>query len=159
MGIRFLRGTLVALAATGALAGTVAAQSSANYTMERVIVASGATTAVSPNYRTSVTVSQRPWPGASSACNTGYRISLGFWSIAGAIPVPVDLGVRHSPSDPRDVELIWTGADPLFQVYRSSSPSDITGALNLYQETSLCAFTDTSAHQESILYYLVLPRP
>ena len=145
--------------AGGLLASTVIAQSSSNYMMEHVVVSAGAASAASQTWQMSVALTPDFRIGASSTCNRGFRTSLGLGTSADHIPVPIELSVRHSQADPQDVELTWTGADPLFQVYRSFSPSDVSGVLNLYQETDRCVFTDAFAHQESILFYLVLPRP
>ena len=153
-----LRGIIQAIAVACILVDTVIAQSSTNYRMQRVVFTGGAAAASSANFETSVILTPDTRIGAASTCNTGFRISLGFTAFAEALPVPIDLSVRHSLSDPRDVELTWTGADPAFQVYRASSPSELSSILNLYEETDRCGFRDTYAHQEPIVFYLVLPR-
>jgi len=148
-----------ALVAGGVLTGSLFAQSSTSYRMERLGFTTGATGAASAHWQTSVTISPDSRTGASSACNTGFRVSLGFLPVAISLPVPIELTVLQSQADQRDVELIWTGADPIFRVYRGSSPSNVSDITNLYQETSFCAFTDYFTLEQPILYYLVLPKP
>lgn len=154
-----LRGVIQAFAVFCILANPIIAQSSAHYRTERVVLAAGAAAASSASFETSVILSPETSIGASSTCNRGYRVSLGTMPFAGTIPVPIDLSVRHSQSDPQDVELTWTGADADFRVYRGSSASALSNTFNLYEETDLCGFTDISAQQEPVIFYLVMPRP
>lgn len=130
-----------------------------NYVLDRVTVVAGSGSLSSTTLESKLIVGQESPGGGSSACNSGYRTSLGFWSVSGEMPVPIELAIRRSLSNPQDIELSWTGADPLFGVYRDSAPTDVANPVNLYHQTGLCVFTDEFAAQDPILFYLVLVQP
>ena len=133
------------------------AQQSANFSMDRISVTAVANTASSTNFETTVVVGQNSPSGASSFCNTGFINSTGFWSVLGDLPVPIQLRVDKN-TDPTAVDLMWTGADDTFQLFRSTSPVNVTDPTNLQLETPLCDASDTDASGSNILFYNVIPR-
>jgi len=135
------------------------AQSSAHFSMKRLSLASGAATMTSTSYTNSATASQVSPSGAASFCNVGSRTATGFWSVLGVVSVPIVLTARRSTTEPADVDLLWSGADPVFQLYRAFTPEDVLSPVNFELETPLCTATDTSALQSDRIFYNVTPKP
>ena len=138
------------------------AQQSTNFSMDRISVAAVGTTASSTNFETTVVAGQDSPSGASSSCNLGFTNSLGFWSVLGDLPVPIELHLDKNDSDPSVVELSWSGADDVFYLLRSDSPVNLVEnppEENLYLETLLCDAIDDQASASDLLFYLVVPEP
>lgn len=138
---------------------TAFAQSSTHYSMKRVGTSAGAVAMTSTNYSNRASVGQESPVGSASFCNVGSRTSTGFWSVLGVGAVPIVLTGRRNASDPLDVDLSWSGADPIYQVYRAFTPADIFNPANLEGETSSCSTTDMLAFQSNLIYYSVIRRP
>jgi hypothetical protein len=150
------------LAAIGALifVSPVAAQSSAHYVMKRITPSSGAQVSTSPHRKNSIVAGSVSPPGAESFCNTGYVNSLGFWSVQGALPVPIQLNAKRNTLDPTgSVDLMWSGADALYRVYRAFSPQNLLDPANIDRETPACDGTDTRGYQSNIIFYTVVRKP
>jgi hypothetical protein len=48
-----------------------------------------------------------------------FVLQSGFWSYAGAGLIPVTLYLRKSPSPSGPLDLLWTGNNPPYTIYRS----------------------------------------
>jgi len=141
-------------------AGTsVVAQQSAHYSMERVTVAAVADTASSTHFTTTVVIGQESPAGASSFCNAGFRSSMGFWSILGDLPVPIVLQLGKQAGDPSTIDLIWSGADSSFAVYRSADAATVLNPENLFLEVPVCQATDLVTGTPNLVFYNVVAGP
>ena len=128
---------------------------SMNFKMDRFSVAAIAQTATGPTtYGTTVVVGQDSAVGATSACNNGFRTSVGYWSHLGDLPVPIQLQAGKSAGT---MELYWSGGDSAFEVYRAPSSSNLVSPGNLYEITSSCTTTDSLAQAPAVHFYLVIP--
>ncbi len=140
------------------LSTLVLAQTSTSFKMRVSATAVGQTvSAASNNYQTTVVLGQESLAGALSFCNGGYRTSLGFWSVVGDLPVPIQLLVDKDPADSEMVDLSWSGADDGFEVYRATSPEDVVDPANLDSLSSSCAASDAT-HGADILFYRITPQ-
>lgn len=137
--------------------GIALAQQSANYEMKRISIASGAAKTTSVNFDNSVVAAQPSPMGAGSVCNSGSVASLGFWSLAGDMPIPIRLSARVNTMNPLDVDLSWSGNVAQFAVYRSVSPQDVLNPANLVLQTGICATTDSPL--PDLVFYKVIPAP
>ena len=136
------------------------AQQSESSSMDRIVLTAVGNTASSSNFETTVVIGQDSPSGASSFCNSGFVNSLGFWSVLGDLPVPIQLHLDKSDGDPSVVDLSWSGADDVFQLFRSASPVNLVDSPeNLYLETSLCDAIDDRASASNLLFYLVVRKP
>jgi hypothetical protein len=156
----FLRTTALRLpcAALMVIASVGLAQvpESTNFKMDRFSVAAVAQSATGPtNYSTTVVLGEDSAVGATSACNAGFRTSLGFWSHRGDLPVSIRL---RAAKDGGDMELSWSGTDPNFEVYRSSLPGNVVHPGALIGVTSTCTTTDSLAQTPSLFFYQVIPQ-
>ena len=135
------------------------AQKSENFVLDGVSVGAGSTKSTSANFENTVVAGEVSPGGAASFCNSGFVMSLGFWSALGDIPVSIQLMARQNEMDPGSVDLSWTGAADNFQVYRAFTPEDIFDPANLYAESATCDSVDGSASQSDIIFYKVVPTP
>ncbi len=135
--------------------GLALAQQSPNYEMKRISFASGAAKATSVNFDNAVVAAQPSPMGAGSVCNSGSVASLGVWSLAGDMPIPIRLSARVNTANPADVDLSWSGNVAQFAVYRSVSPQDVLNPANLVLQTSICATTDSPL--PDLVFYKVIP--
>ena len=133
------------------------AQSSSNYSMDRVAFSSAGSSTASPTYSTTVVIGDDSPGGASSFCNSGFVNSVGFWSVLGDLPVPISLQVDKGLAGPDSVSLAWSGNEASFRLYRSSSPVNVLDPGNLTLETMECAGDDTSSG--GLVFYKVVPTP
>jgi hypothetical protein len=154
MWLRFLPFVTAFLA--GNLAFTILAQESPSYSMDRVTAISMGTTVSSSNYETTVVMGQDSPAGAASYCNSGFIGSFGFWSVLGDLPVPIRLEVEKDSGDPSVVQLSWSGADDLFQVFRSLTPDNVLDPINLDGETAACAAADSQAGTADLIFYKII---
>ena len=60
--------------------------------------------------------------------------------------------------NPSAVDLDWSGSVDTFQLFRSTSPLNLTDPGNLHLATPLCFASDTESGS-GILFYKVLPLP
>ncbi len=134
----------------------VPAQESTGYVMDRVTITSTADVALSASFQVAVTFGQQGPVGSVSICNAGAFQSTGFWSIIGDPPVPIFLDVLKDMVDPSSVDLSWTGAAPLFEIFRGEMADSVPAPANSVLTTSLCVGSD-SPPAGAIFYYLVLP--
>ena len=141
------------------LAPPVSAQESPSFVMDRVSATAVGNTTVSANYETTVVMGQESPTGAVSFCNGGFINSFGFWSVLGDLSVPIRLEVARDSIDPSVVQLSWSGADDLFQVFRSLTPEDALDPLNLDDETSACSAADLEAGSANLIFYQIIAKP
>jgi len=139
-----------------AFASVCSAQSSTNFRMDRITVASGAEPIASANFAMSVTFAQEGPVGSVSRCNDGLLQTAGFWSMSGHTPVPVRLHVGRAASDPSLPELSWSGSSPEFTLYRSVIPQGVVNPLNQTLVTTGCSTIDTPP-PAAVIYYVVQP--
>lgn len=137
----------------------VAAQQSDRFVMERVTLAAATGPTGAARFNTTAVVAPADPAGAASRCNDGYLTVTGFWSVARTAAVPLRLRLVADASDPAGVDLVWSGADPSFQVFRSPTAHDVTDPINLLTQTSDCRYTDAKAPAPGILYYRVEALP
>jgi hypothetical protein len=97
-----------------------------------------------------------PLAGATGACPSGSVSSLGFWSIKGAMKVPVRLMLDKNEVSTSSVDLFWSGQSPLFEIYRSTSPVDLVTPQNLYRTSTQCEETDETADVSNLLFFKVV---
>ena len=135
------------------------AQQSESFIMDRVSIVAVGSAASSASHETVVTVGQVSLAGASSFCNRGFVNSVGFWSVLGDLPVPTQLQVDKNDADPSTVELLWTGTNETFELFRSTSPANVAQSMNLHLATSLCEASDTDTTMSGIVFYKVVPMP
>jgi hypothetical protein len=140
-------------------AGVAGAQESASFVNERLEISATTTAASSASFETTLTLAQLSPVGSVSRCNDGFVGTLGFWSLLGHTDVPVRLRVGVGVPDPLTVNLDWSGADPLFRVYRGFAPVDLADPLHLHLETPLCSASDGMADESDLIFYLVTPAP
>ncbi len=129
-------------------------QQSTGYSMDRVAVTAVAGTSSSSAFQTSVVIG--PTVGATSFCNFGFSTGLGFWSVVGVLPIPVELWVGKT-TGPIETELIWCGSTGQFEVFRSASPIDVVDPVNLYALTPECGTVDPDP--DSTFFYKVISAP
>jgi hypothetical protein len=127
------------------------------YSMDRVSVTAVGQTASSPVYTTIVVAGQDSPSGAASVCNTGYKMSLGFLSVMGNLPVPILMRVEREPSSASEVQLSWSGAEDYFDLYRAFNPQNIVDFQNLHSSPSSCTAVDANADEADIIFYKVMP--
>lgn len=139
------------------LLGVSHAQQSASYVSERVALSAAAGSAASGSFTTTVTVAQQGPSGAASLCNDGWLVSVGFFSILGASPVPIVLRAERDPIDPGTVQLEWSGAVAQFDLYRvTADAAGIGDPANLDRTLSLCTAADTNAAEADLVFYRVV---
>ncbi len=138
----------------------LAAQESPSFRLERITVASGASSASSTSFSMSILAAEQGVAGSSSFCNSGFLNTLGFWSVLGNMAVPIRLRVSLDPLSAPDAALIWTGDADTFQVFRANSPEDVLNANNVIEETASCDALDALPMATAdILFYKVAPKP
>lgn len=147
-------GALLWLAAMAA-----GAQESPNYRMERISVIAGGSAAASPNYTMRAVIGQESPDGSASTCSSGRVGGFGFWSVLGPGPAPIILTVTANPTDPQNVQLSWSGVEPLFHVHRDSLPDDLLDPRNLHGETAACGMAIDESASGDIVYYRVVAQP
>ena len=135
----------------------VLGQQSANFSMDRISVTAGGNTAASANFETTVVIGQDSPSGASSFCNSGFINTAGFWSVLGDAPVSIVLAVGKDAANPNQVELSWSGANPVFHLYSSTLPTDVLDPLNLTLATATCSASDSPL--AALVFYKVVPKP
>lgn len=82
---------------------------------------------------------------------------LGFFSLIGPLPVPITLLVGK---DGFDIELLWSGQEEKFIVYRSPLASDLVDEARIFDETGHCFTTDNGpGFGNDLFFYTVLPKP
>lgn len=135
--------------------GPARAQASTNFKMERVSVTAVGQTVSGASYQTTVVLGQESPAGAASSCNSGWRMSLGFWSVLADLPVPIRLLVDKDPTDSQVADLTWSGADDVFEVYRATSPQNVVDPTNPNFPAMECAASDATLAVD-ILFYQVI---
>ncbi len=135
------------------------AQQSPSFVMERACVGGGAETLLSASFvNTAVLGADMPF-GTTSSCAGGIQTNIGYCLVTGEIPAPIELDVRHNPSDPAAADVIWNGAAAIYQLYRDFDPVAVVTPGNLFAETPDCQVTDGSSAGHDLVFYNVVPRP
>jgi len=145
------------LLACGSASSPLVAQESASFVAERLTLVVTGDSASSSNFDTVVTFAQEGPVGSVSICNDGMLPTSGFWSIRGGTFVPIFLEASRNPADPEQVDLMWSGAVPLFDVYRAEEPEDVAIPMHLLLTTSSCSLSDVPPGGSDIFYYLISP--
>jgi hypothetical protein len=127
--------------------------------MERVTVSAVTGTSSSARYSTTALIAQSPVSGAASHCNQGFISGIGFWSVTGNVSVPIELQLVFDQPLPDTVDLLWSGAEERFRLFRSSTPQDVTDPTNLVIETPSCGFVEVKPPVPGVQFYRVLVAP
>lgn len=135
------------------------AQQSSRFVMERVSVSAVSGTASSSRFTTSAVIAHSPVAGGASHCNDGFVSGVGFWPLSGSVSVPILLQVSRKQSEPGELDLVWSGADPAFRVFRSTTPQDVSDPANLLIETPSCSHVESGHPVAGVVFYRVLAAP
>jgi hypothetical protein len=127
--------------------------------MQRVTVSAVTGSASSTRYSTTASISQSPFSGAASHCNQGYVAGIGFWSMTGNAAVPIELQLVFDQALPNALDLRWSGAEERFQLFRSTTPQDVTDPVNLVVETPSCGFVEVKPPVPGVQFYRVSSVP
>ncbi|HET8945699.1 MAG TPA: hypothetical protein VFQ07_01850 [Candidatus Polarisedimenticolia bacterium] len=133
------------------------AQESAHFSLDGVTVVAGANEASSARFGLAVAVAELEPSGAASFCNDGFGVVLGASAFTPALPVPNHLIVLRNAANPAHVDLAWSGAAASYDVYRSSSASNLASPANDLTTSTGCLLVDTDPFTGPIVYYRVVP--
>jgi hypothetical protein len=151
------RSRLLAAASTIAfftlVAMPVRAQSqSASDRLTQVTIDAAGRESSSLTRRAHASVAQESAVGASSAPH--FVLQSGFWSFVGSGLVPVVLAIHRNLEDRSTPDLVWTGNNAPYSVYRSSDCVAVFSSLLVSEPGH--DYTDTSSFPSGLTCYNVL---
>jgi len=148
---RLLAASTIACATLAAM--PVRAQSqSASYRLTQVTIDAAGRESISLTRRAHASLAQESAVGASSAPR--YVLQSGFWSFVGSGLVPVVLFVDRNHGNRSTPDLVWTGNNAPYSVYRSADCDAVFSSL-LASEPGH-GYTDTSSLPSGLTCYNVL---
>ena len=134
------------------------AQESEHFSLEGVTVIAGAeSAAASARFDLAVSVAALEPTGAASFCDQGFGVVLGGAPFTPDLPVPNHLLVDRNGTDASHVDLTWSGTAGLYDVFRSTSPTNLVSPGNYVTTSPGCLVVDTDPFTGPIVYYSVVP--
>lgn len=155
MHVRFRSRLLVAstVACATLAAVPVPAQSeSASFRLSQVTLDAAGRESISLTRRAQVSLAQESAVGTSSAHH--YVLQSGFWSFVGSGLVPVVLFVNRNPGDRSTPDLVWTGNNSPYSVYRTANCAAVFSSFLASEPGHV--FTDSSSSPTGLSCYNVL---
>lgn len=128
------------------------ASTSASFRLEPATIAAAGRPVGSTTYRSDASTGQAITIGASSSPH--YVAQSGFWSFVGTGLVPVVLSVNRTPAAPGSVDLVWSGNNAPYDVFRAASCASVYGSV--FVSTFDNAYTDASGPAGHLTCYSVL---
>jgi len=143
----------VAAAAIASSARPTLAQSqSAGFRLQPAVIDAAGAHGVGAGLQADGSLGQATAVGTSSAPH--FVLQSGFWGFVGSALVPVVLAADKVPAQPGAVNLVWSGNNASYDVYRSSGCASVYAAV--FAATSSNGYLDPSAPVSGLTCYSVL---
>lgn len=126
--------------------------SSASFILQQSTLNSAGETGTSASYNLDSSLAQELTIGASSSHHL--VIQSGFWGFIGASLVPVVLQVDLNPVTVGNIDLRWSGNNPLYDIYQATNCTDVFSAY--YASTANNEYTNAAPPAASLVCYSVL---
>jgi hypothetical protein len=126
--------------------------SSASFILLQSTLNSAGEAGTSPSYNLDSSLGQELTIGASSSHHL--VVQSGFWGFVGSALVPVVLQVDRNPVNVGNVDLYWSGNNPLYDIYQSTDCTDVYSTY--HASTANNDYTNISPPTATLVCYSVL---